>query len=83
MASSASLTRSRDSFYENLLAYFEKIDAMKLKNPQIIGFGIRNKTTFKQAVKHQKGVIIGSSFIQFISKPEQIVFKILSEIYFR
>jgi tryptophan synthase alpha chain len=68
MVSSASVTGSRDSFDENQLAYFERIAAMKLKNPQIIGFGISNKTTFEQAVKHQKGAIIGSSFIQFISK---------------
>ncbi len=70
MVSSASVTGSRDSFDENQLAYFERIAAMNLKNPQIIGFGISNKTTFKQATKHQKGAIIGSSFIQFITKNE-------------
>lgn len=70
MVSSASVTGSRDSFDENQLAYFERIAAMNLKNPQIIGFGISNKTTFEQAVKHQKGAIIGSSFIQFISNNE-------------
>ncbi|WP_264521246.1 tryptophan synthase subunit alpha [Flavobacterium sp. N1994] len=67
MVSSASVTGSRDSFDDNQLAYFERIAAMKLKNPQIIGFGISNKTTFQQAIKHQKGAIIGSSFIQFIT----------------
>lgn len=67
MVSSSSVTGSRESFDENQLAYFERIAAMKLKNPQIIGFGISNKTTFHQATKHQKGAIIGSSFIQFIS----------------
>lgn len=68
MVSSASVTGSRDSFDENQLAYFERIATINLKNPQIIGFGISNKTTFTQAVKHQKGAIIGSSFIEFISK---------------
>lgn len=68
MVSSSSVTGSRDSFGENQLAYFERIAAMNLKNPQIVGFGISNKTTFEQAVKHQKGAIIGSSFIQFISE---------------
>jgi tryptophan synthase alpha chain len=67
MVSSASVTGSRDSFDENQLAYFERIAAMNLNNPQIIGFGISNKTTFQQATKHQKGAIIGSSFIQFIT----------------
>jgi tryptophan synthase alpha chain len=67
MVSSSSVTGSRDSFDENQLAYFERIAAMNLKNPQLIGFGISNKTTFQQATKHQKGAIIGSSFIQFIT----------------
>jgi tryptophan synthase alpha chain len=67
MVSSAGVTGSRASFDENQLAYFERIATMNLKNPQIVGFGISNKTTFQQAAKHQKGAIIGSSFIQFIT----------------
>ena len=68
MVSSSSVTGSRDSFDNEQLNYFERIANMNLKNPQIIGFGISNKTTFQQATKHQKGAIIGSSFIQYISK---------------
>ena len=68
MVSSAGVTGSKDQFEENQLQYFERIARMNLKNPQLIGFGISNKITFQQAIKHQKGAIIGSSFIQFISK---------------
>lgn len=68
MVSSAGVTGSKDRFEENQLQYFERIARMNLKNPQLIGFGISNKITFQQATKHQKGAIIGSSFIQFISK---------------
>ena len=68
MVSSAGVTGSKDQFEENQLQYFERIARMNLKNPQLIGFGVSNKTTFQQAIKHQKGAIIGSSFIQFISK---------------
>ena len=67
MVSSSSVTGSKNRFDENQMRYFERIAAMNLKNPQVIGFGISNKTTFGQATKHQKGAIIGSSFIQFIS----------------
>lgn len=66
MVSTSSVTGSRDSFDDSQMNYFEKIASMNLKNPQLIGFGISNKTTFQQATKHQKGAIIGSSFIQFI-----------------
>ncbi|MFZ4670615.1 MAG: tryptophan synthase subunit alpha [Flavobacterium sp.] len=68
LVSTASVTGSRDSFDEIQMNYFERIANMNLKNPQIIGFGISNKTTFQQAIKRQKGAIIGSSFIQYISK---------------
>lgn len=70
MVSSSSVTGSRDSFDENQLEYFERIANMNLKNPQIVGFGISNKTTFKQATKLQKGAIIGSSFIKFLENNE-------------
>lgn len=68
MVSSAGVTGSKEQFEENQQQYFERIAQMNLKNPQLIGFGISNKTTFQQAVKHQKGAIIGSRFIQFISQ---------------
>jgi tryptophan synthase alpha chain len=41
---------------------------MKLKTPQIVGFGISNKETFSQAVKTTNGAIIGSAFVKFISE---------------
>jgi tryptophan synthase alpha chain len=68
MVSSSSVTGSKDSFDENQLNYFEKVSKMNLRNPQIIGFGVSNKTTFKQATRHQKGAIIGSAFIKFLQK---------------
>ncbi len=68
MVSSSSVTGSKDSFDQSQIDYFKRIAAMNLKNPQIVGFGISNKTTLQQATKYQKGAIIGSSFIQYISK---------------
>jgi tryptophan synthase alpha chain len=68
MVSSSSVTGSNAGFTSNQIDYFERIEAMNLKNPQIVGFGIHDKTTFDQATKYQKGAIIGSGFIQYISK---------------
>lgn len=68
MVSSSSVTGSKDIFDESQMNYFKRIASMNLKNHQIVGFGISNKTTFKQATKYQKGAIIGSDFIQFIAK---------------
>lgn len=63
MVSSASVTGSQSGFGESQEKYFERIAEMNLKNPQIVGFGINNKTTFNQATKRAKGAIIGSAFV--------------------
>lgn len=68
MVSSASTTGARDGFGEEQQEYFERIAAMNLKNPLIVGFGISNASTFKQATATAKGAIIGSAFIQFLAE---------------
>ena len=67
MVSSASTTGAKAGFAEEQLAYFKRISDMKLKNPQIVGFGISNQHTFVQATAHAKGAIIGSAFIKHLS----------------
>jgi tryptophan synthase alpha chain len=64
MVSSASVTGSQSGFGSIQENYFKRIADMKLKNPQIIGFGISNKETFNQATQFAKGAIIGSAFIK-------------------
>ncbi len=66
MVSSSSTTGSQNSFGEDQKKYFKKISDLKLMNPQIIGFGISNSEAFTEAIKFQKGAIIGSSFINFL-----------------
>jgi tryptophan synthase alpha chain len=64
MVSSASVTGSQSGFGSEQESYFKRIADMKLKNPQIIGFGISNQETFNQATQFAKGAIIGSAFIK-------------------
>jgi len=45
----------------------KKIQKMKLKNPLIIGFGIKNKSDYSEACKLGNGAIIGSAFINVIA----------------
>ncbi|NCO63007.1 MAG: tryptophan synthase subunit alpha [Flavobacteriales bacterium] len=68
MVSSASVTGSQSGFGDDQKYYFERISNMDLKNPQIVGFGINNRDTFKQATQYAKGAIIGSAFIKFIAE---------------
>lgn len=68
MVSSASVTGAKNSFGAGQKDYFKRIQAMNLKNPQIVGFGISNKETFESAAEYAKGAIIGSAFVKFIEE---------------
>ena len=67
MVSSASVTGSKSGFGQEQEHYFERIASMDLKNPQIVGFGIKDAETFQQATKTTKGAIIGSAFIKYLT----------------
>ncbi len=72
MVSTASTTGARDSFDERTLEYFRRIDAMGLRNPRMIGFGISNRATFEAAVGNAAGGIIGSAFIRLLGESDSI-----------
>jgi tryptophan synthase alpha chain len=72
MVSTASTTGAKDSFDEKTLNYFKKIDAMNLKNPRLIGFGISNKTTLDAAFANAGGAIIGSEFIRLLGSEQSV-----------
>ncbi|WP_010519838.1 tryptophan synthase subunit alpha [Croceivirga radicis] len=67
MVSSASTTGAKSGFGNEQTEYFERIDGLKLKNPQVVGFGISNNETFTAATSRAKGAIIGSAFIKHLT----------------
>ena len=67
MVSSASTTGAQSGFGQKQLDYFKRVADLNLKSPQIVGFGISNNETFRQATTHAKGAIIGSAFIKFLA----------------
>ncbi len=66
MVSSAATTGAQQSFDEQKQAYFRRINAMQLRNPRLVGFGISNKATFEAAAANSSGAIIGSKFVQLL-----------------
>ena len=68
MVSSASVTGSTKGFSDATEDYFRRINDMNLKNPQIVGFGIKDRETFQQATRYAKGAIIGSAFIKMLEE---------------
>ncbi len=73
MVSSASTTGTKTGFDDENIAYFNRIQSMKLKNPVLTGFGVSNHTTFEQACRFSNGVIIGSAFIKALEQPGSMV----------
>ncbi len=70
VVSSYAITGSTTGISAEQIAYFKRIEAMKLKNPRLIGFGISDKTTFDTACAHANGAIIGSAFIKALGRAE-------------
>ena len=68
MVSSASTTGAKSGFGKEQQEYFDRISALQLDHPQIVGFGISNAETFEQATRKAKGAIIGSAFIKFLTR---------------
>ena len=68
MVSSASITGSVKGISDGMRAYFERIEAMDLRNPRLIGFGIIDHETFDTASEFANGAIVGSAFIRHLQE---------------
>jgi tryptophan synthase alpha chain len=66
MVSSSSVTGSRGGFSDDQMLYFKRVSEMKLENPCLIGFGISDHNTFRDAAKFARGGIIGSAFVSIL-----------------
>jgi tryptophan synthase alpha chain len=63
-AVSSSSTTGNNKAIESQQAYFKKLHDMKLSNPILVGFGIKDKQTFNAACEYTNGAIIGSAYIK-------------------
>ncbi|WP_460577484.1 tryptophan synthase subunit alpha [Hymenobacter coalescens] len=45
-------------------AYLQRIEALNLRNPRLVGFGIADRASFEQACQHANGAIIGSALLR-------------------
>ncbi len=72
MVSSASVTGKTSGISDEMEAYFNRVNAMNLKNPRLIGFGIKDHETFTKASEYAAGAIIGSQFIRVLQAASDI-----------
>lgn len=70
MVSSAATTGAQQNFDEAKQDYFRRINAMKLRNPRMIGFGISNRQTLESAQQNAAGAIIGSKFVTMLAETD-------------
>lgn len=70
-AVSSSSTTGNEKSMDEQLGYFKKLQGMQLKNPVLIGFGIKNKQTFDTACKYANGAIIGTAYIRALDNSSQ------------
>jgi|SRR5450432_359580 len=65
-AVSSSSTTGKNKEISAQEAYFKRLVSMKLKNPILIGFGIKDKTSFSAACAYAQGAIIGTAYIKIL-----------------
>lgn len=65
-AVSSSSTTGSDQATTDVSAYLQRLQQMRLKNPVLVGFGIKDKESFKSACEYANGAIIGTAYIRAI-----------------
>jgi len=66
IVSQSSITGKTGDISQAQEDYFNRINAMKLQTPRLIGFGIHDKATKERAFQFANGAIIGSAFIRSV-----------------
>lgn len=71
-AVSSSSTTGKDKNFSDVEVYLQKLQQMKLDNPVLVGFGIKDKVTFKSACAYANGAIIGSAYIKALQENDNV-----------
>jgi tryptophan synthase alpha chain len=71
-AVSSSATTGGNTDFEVVEQYLQKLKSYQLKNSILVGFGIKDKSTFEAACKYSNGAIIGSAFIKALEGSSDI-----------
>jgi len=67
-AVSSSSTTGKDKKMDDVTLYLEELRNMNLKNPVMVGFGIKDRSSFQAACKSAAGAIIGTAYIKALEE---------------
>ena len=71
-AVSSSSTTGSGKQMDSVEEYLVRLKGYGLRNPVLVGFGIRDRATFDAACRHANGAIIGTAYIQQLSHADDI-----------
>ena len=66
-AVSSSSTTGSNKNMTDIKTYLQKLKGLSLKNPVLVGFGIKDKKSFEIACAHANGAIIGTAYIKALA----------------
>ena len=79
-AVSSSSTTGKEKNMHDVVEYVDRLKSYQLKNPIMVGFGIKDKSTFEMLKGHAHGGIIGSAFIKVIDSANDFTASAISFI---
>jgi tryptophan synthase alpha chain len=71
-AVSSSSTTGSDKNMKDVGIFLQRLKNMNLKNPIMVGFGIKDKQSFQAACQYADGAIIGTAYIRAIENAEDV-----------
>ena len=71
-AVSSSSTTGSDKKMTDVKSYLLKLKGLNLKNPVLVGFGIRDRSSFEAACTNANGAIIGTAYIKALAEPGNV-----------
>ncbi|MDB5210127.1 MAG: tryptophan synthase subunit alpha [Sediminibacterium sp.] len=71
-AVSSSATTGKDKDFSAVEKYLQRLQSLQLKNPVLVGFGIKDRETFQSACKYANGAIIGTAYIKMLEETSNI-----------
>jgi tryptophan synthase alpha chain len=71
-AVSSSSTTGSDKKEVQISAYLRRLRDLKLNNPVLVGFGIKDKASFDAVCRLTEGAIIGSAYIKALENSTDI-----------
>ena len=71
-AVSSSSTTGSDKKMTDVKRYLQRLKSKNLRNPILVGFGIKDRSTFETACANANGAIIGTAYIKALAGPGNV-----------